>query len=328
MGVQALAVATTGTTPAAAVPTMNQLRCVLAVAETGSFTAGASRVHLSQPALSRSVREVERMLGVRLFERSTREVALTPDGVEFTAVASEIVENFDSGLARFRSYRAGMLGSLVVTALPSMTASVMPEVVARFGNEHPGVRVQILEAHASQGLTHLREGRAEVAVTERPERDGALARRDLCIVDVGDDEVVLAVRDDHRLVGRDSVHWSELAEESFIRFPPGTSLRTLSDRAFIEARVLPRHMSDAPSVSAAAGMLRVGLGVTAVTRSVLPLLELAHPVAIALTGPAVARPLAIVYRREPALSPAASALVEDLVSLLTEANGKRPLGQR
>jgi DNA-binding transcriptional LysR family regulator len=321
MGVNALPVAPTGTATAAAVPTMNQLRCVLAVAETGSFTTGASRVHLSQPALSRSVREVERMLGVRLFERTTREVALTLDGVEFAAVASEIIESFDSGLARFQSYRSGMLGSLVVTALPSMTTSVMPEVVARFKNEHPGVRIQILEAHASEALTHLREGRAEVAVTERPERDGALARRDLRIVDVGDDEVVLAVSDDHRLAGRDSVRWSELAAESFILFPAGTSLRALSDRAFAQARVQPDHTTDAPSVNAAAGMLRVGLGVAAVTRSVLPLLEFAHPVVIPLTGPAIARPLAIVYRREPALSPAASALVEDLVSMLTKADG-------
>src|SRR3990170_722988 len=217
------------------------------------------------------------MLGVRLFERSTREVALTPDGVEFAAVAREIVGHFDGALARFRSYRSGMLGSLVVTALPSMATAVMPEVVARFRIEHPGVRVQILEANATEVLTQLREGRAEVALTERPERGVGASPRDLRILDLGDDEVVLAVLQDHPLAGRASVRWSELAGESFILFPPGTSLHALSDRAFAEARVQPHHTTDAPSVTTAAGMLRAGLGVAAVTRSGLPLLELAHP---------------------------------------------------
>lgn len=310
----------------AAMPTINQLRCMLAVAETGSFTAGAARVSLSQPALSRSVREVERMLGVRLFERSTRAVALTPDGTEFAAVAREIVAHFDGGIARFRSYRSGMLGSLVVTTLPSMAAAVMPEIVARFGDEHPGVRVQLLEADASETLAQIREGRAEVALTERPDRVAAESLRDLRIMDVGEDAAVLVVREDHALAGRASVRWAELAGESLLLFPTGTSLRALSDEAFSEARVQTQHRIETPSVNAAAGMLRAGLGIAAMTRSVVPLLELAHPIAIPLTAPAIARPLAVVSRRRPALSPAASAFVTALQTFVargTDRSGPR-----
>src|ERR1700748_3470722 len=121
-------------------PTIGQLRMVVSVADTGSFRASARLAMLSHPSLSRAVREVERGLGMRLFDRTTRSVTTTAEGAEFVRVAREIVRHYDEELGRFSAYRAGEFGALTVTALPSLAAGVLPGIAARFVRSRPGAQ--------------------------------------------------------------------------------------------------------------------------------------------------------------------------------------------
>jgi LysR family transcriptional regulator, carnitine catabolism transcriptional activator len=289
--------------------TVGQLRLVIAVAGTGSFTAAAEHAGLTQPALSRAVRDVERIAGVQLFERTTRSVTMTPDGREFVRVATEIVRAFDDGLGRFAAYRHGRSGAVTITALPSLAASVLPVVAARFASNQPDVTVRILDGNAAEVLDQIRTGAADVALTEAP-----ASAPDLRLRVIGDDELLAVVPPDHALARRRELGWDDLAAEQFIVLEPGTSLRALTDQAFARARVTPLRSIEASTIAAAGGLVAVGFGVTAMTRAMLPLMAFARTAVVPLQGPPVARSLAVVTRRSPALSPAAARFARALAT--------------
>jgi LysR family transcriptional regulator, carnitine catabolism transcriptional activator len=129
--------------------TLHQLAVFVRVARSGSFTQAARDMLLSQPVLSRTVRDVERAAGTRLLERTTRSVTLTPDGREFLATATDILASYDAGMSRFAAYRAGDRGTITVSALPSIAASLLPAVISGFLTGHPDVRFTGVHASAT-----------------------------------------------------------------------------------------------------------------------------------------------------------------------------------
>lgn len=289
-------------------PTIEQLRRVIALVEAGSFTEAAERTRVSQPGLSRTIRDVERMLGLRLFDRTTRTLALTPDGAEFLGTAREIVAAYDGGVARFASYRQGLRGAVTIAALPSLAAAMVPQAVAEFRSARPSVQVTVVDGDARHVLRLVRTGEADLGLSESPDSAG-----DLQATSLGPDPMVAVVPRAHPLASAESVTWAQLASERFVLLGAGSSLRRLTDDAFAVVGVSPIDTVEVRSPGAAAGMVGAGLGVTAVTRSVLPLMAFAECATVPFAGPAVERSLAIITRRHPSLPPAADAFARLIV---------------
>ena len=282
--------------------TLAQLRLVLAVARTGSFTVAAEQSLISQPALSRAVQDVERLAGARLFDRTTRSVALTADGEEFVRVAEEIVRASDDGLGRYRAYREGRHGTVTVAALPALAACVMPFTCRQFADRRPEVRVRVLEGDAAEVLAHVREGRADIAVTTTPPTADGLQ-----IQPIGEDEMVAVSPVGHVVAARPEVTWREWAAHPVVAF--GDSAR--ADEACRRSGVEPHHAYVADSAATVVGMVAAGLGVAAMPLSALPLG--AHSVAVTpLVEPRLVQSLAVVSRTVPALAPPSRAFLDVL----------------
>ena len=126
-------------------PTPQQLLCFLRVAETGSFSAAARLLAMSQPALSRTIRLLEEQIGVRLFDRDTRNVALTAVGRELRPVAERLTGDHAHAFGAFAQLVAGQRGRITVAALPSLAASVLAPAIATLRAERPDVDVLILD---------------------------------------------------------------------------------------------------------------------------------------------------------------------------------------
>lgn len=125
--------------------TLKQIEAFLAVAEGGSFSAAADRVHLSQPALSAAIQRLEAEVGARLFDRDTRTVALSSVGRQFLTVATTIADSVTAGMARMQDFLDGRRGSLGIAVAPAVAAGVLPRVLARFTAAHPDVRLRIVD---------------------------------------------------------------------------------------------------------------------------------------------------------------------------------------
>ncbi|MBQ6639945.1 MAG: LysR family transcriptional regulator [Saccharopolyspora sp.] len=286
--------------------TLQQLRLVVAVHDAGGFTLAAQRLHLAQSSLSRTVREVERKLGVELFRRTTRELASTPEGAEFCAVARRIVGSFDAGMNHFDGFLAGARGQVRIATLPSPAAMLLPPVISAYRAAHPHVDVAIEDALSGEVLRRVRSGAVDLAVTVR--LDGS--EDDLEVYPLAVDRFCCVFPAGHRFADRTRLEWADLADEPCIAFDTSSSIRWHTDRAVPNAR----PALEARNIAAVAGLVAAGLGVSAVPGLVLPLMEFAGLGHLPLSGPEVHRRVVVI--RDPArpLAPAADAFLRTLRS--------------
>ena len=117
----------------------------LVLCETLSFRRTAERVHLSQPAVTGVIARLEEALGVRLFDRSTRQVQLTGPGQVFLAQAQRLRHMTEEAVRAVREVAALQVGQVAMAAMPSLVATVVPQAFARFRASHPGIGLQIMD---------------------------------------------------------------------------------------------------------------------------------------------------------------------------------------
>ncbi|MEJ8280742.1 LysR family transcriptional regulator [Pseudonocardia spirodelae] len=295
--------------------TLPQLRAVVAVHDAGGFTAAAAVLRTAQPSLSRTVADVERLLGARLFERTTRRLEPTPVGEAVVAAARRALDGVAAELRHVERVLDGRAGTVRIATLPSLAAILLPGVVSAFRRERSAVRPEISDALADEVTDRVRSGRADLAVTVVHGR----APDDLAVTPVATDRFCALLPAGHPLAGRASLRWADLDGADFVDFDPTTSIRQHVDRALAEAGSRPGRGVAARNIAAVAGLVAAGLGVTAVPGLVVPLTAFAGPVAVPLTDPVVRRRIALVVPRGRRPVPAAAAFA----ALLT-GSGPRP----
>jgi LysR family carnitine catabolism transcriptional activator len=298
--------------------TLQQLRVVAEVHEAGSFTAAAQRLLVAQSSLSRTVAEVERRLGVLLFERTTRRLEPTPAGREVVAAARRAVDAVEAEMRHVEGYLAGRRGRVRIATLPSLAAILLPGVVSVFRAEHPQVELSIEDALSDEVLERVRGGVVDLAVTVVSATPDPLT--DLAVTPVATDRFCCVVPPTHRFAGRVVLSWDELAGEAFIAFDRTTSIRQHVDASLAAAGVTPRQVVAARNIAAVAGLVAADLGVTVVPGLVLPLMGFAGVRHVVLDEPAAHRTMAVVRAAARPVSPIAEAFVE----ALTDPSRARP----
>ena len=285
--------------------TVQQLRVVLAVHDAGSFTAAAEVLLQAQSSLSRTVLEVERRLGVAIFERTTRRLEPTAEGREFVAIARMTVASFEANLRHFAGFLDGQRGRVRVATLPSLAAILLPSIVSAYQRDHPDVELSIEDALAAEVLDRVRAGEVDLAVTVVSSTTDPTD--DLAVTPVAEDRFCCVFPPGHPFTGVAEVTWTDLAAEAFIAFDRTTSIRQHLDRAFTEAGTRPRNAVEARNISAVAGLVAAGLGVSAVPGLVLPLMSFATLEHRPLGAPRTVRRIAVVHVPHRPLAPAALA---------------------
>ena len=290
--------------------TLHQFEVFQRVALTESFTRAAEELRLSQPVVSRTIGDIERTLGARLLERTTRSVRLTAAGQEFLTVAQSVLGTYQCGLRRFSAYREGEYGHVTIAALPSVAAVLLPKIAAGFLADHPGITLHLLDGTTREVLEHLRSGAADFAVT-----DQSPASIGLTVHPLVEDRVLAVLPKGHRHSTRAKLTWSDLAADRFIAFSKDSSVRRLTDLGFAQAGVEPETLVETRAVATAGGMIATGLGISAMPELVLPLLSFTHLDTCPLESPIITRTLALHLRPNDPLPPAAKQLADHLVEV-------------
>ncbi len=202
---------------------LRQLRSVVAVARHTSFTKGAAALDVAQPALSQQIASLERELGVRLFDRSSRRVALTDAGRALAARAERILADVAAAVEEMTAHAGGLRGRVVLGTYQSFAEYTLPKLLGRFHAAHPGIEVALREGMADELLVRLREGEIDVFVGQLDEARGAQTS-DFHDEPLYDDELVLAVGGSHALASQSSVRIEDLRDEAFVIFRPGSSI--------------------------------------------------------------------------------------------------------
>ncbi len=269
-----------------------QLECFVAVAEELSFTRAARRLYAVQSTVSATIQALESELGVKLFDRSTRRVALSPAGKVFLPEAKAALEAVERAREVVADASAGLRGSLRIGTLTSVGDLDLPDLLGAFHRRYPLVDLHVsVSITGSTGLAEdLRHGRLDIALLGLPESD--LAGLDTKLL--GSAPFVVVLPDGHRLGDRRSLTLADLADESFVDNPRGFGNRVALDRAF-EALGTPRRVIvEVADLRAVPAYVAAGLGV-----AVVPDLRLLAGVrTIPLDAPGLAWPLTLATRGE------------------------------
>jgi DNA-binding transcriptional LysR family regulator len=132
-----------------------QLRIFLSLAQSLNFSRTAEQFHMTQPSLSKIVKELEETLGLALFERSTRSVLLTPEGTALVPLARRVVDDYDSGLAAMQRLLASEARKVDIAALPSLATVLLPEAVQALEQDWPGVAVTVFDGSSEATLKRV-----------------------------------------------------------------------------------------------------------------------------------------------------------------------------
>ncbi len=282
---------------------LHHLRVFAGVAQAGSFSRAAVALRLSQPAVSKTVQELERQTGIALFDRSGRTPKLTDAGAVLFARARELfgVERLaEEELASLRGLERGVLR---VGASTTVATYFLPPLLARFHREHPGVTLRIWSANTRAVARRLLEGRLDVALVEGP-----VSHERISVISWREDELVVIAPAAHRLARRRRVSAADLIDEPFILREPGSGTRAVAESALAEHGVHPGTTVQLGSTEAIKQAVAAGLGLAVVSRaSAADQLALGHIAVIPLKSAAFRRSLTELQLK--GRSPSASANV-------------------
>jgi DNA-binding transcriptional LysR family regulator len=211
---------------------LQQMRYVVAVAETRNFTRAAERCSVVQSSLSHRIAGLERELGVKLFARSSRRVELTSAGAAFVAGARECLAATDRAVADAAAATGVVRGRLAVGVIVTTAAVDVPEVLQRYRAQHPDVHVILRSGRSDELAAAIRHGDLDIAFLGLPEGERPSGVETIVL---DHDEHVLVVPAGHRLAGASRVALREIADETFVDFVAGTPARAQSDQAFAAA---------------------------------------------------------------------------------------------
>ncbi len=278
-----------------------QLRAVLAVAEYRSFIAAAAFLKISQPALTRTIKQIERMLGIELFSRTTRQVTTTPAGREFAALAERMLNDLRIGVSNLRQHAAPQSGQIIVASVLSLAGAILPELLATFGRRYPGIQVHLREGIQADIVDDVRSGVADFAI-------GYLeALPDDLIVDaLGTERFHVVMPASHPLAARKRIEIRDLVAETFVSFPRESRSRQVADAAAAAVRCSLRYAMTVNRLASLLALVRNGIGLAILTSSECPEAADRQLVARPLAGARFACRLGILRSRERDLTPAAA----------------------
>lgn len=280
----------------------------LKVAETLSFRRAAEQVHLSQPAVSGLIMRLEESLGVRLFDRNTRNVQLTAAGGVLMQQVLLLRSQSDEAVRAVRNVAELRTGSVVLAALPSLAATVVARAFARFADQYPDVRLQVMDTLSGPAFDMVRSGHVEFALTAANP-----AYADLDYTPIASDGFVLLIPLGHALArNKGPLAWADIASQTHISMPLPSSVRQYADAALLQHRVRFAPRYEVEHLATINAMVAEGLGVAALPELAAVVARRAGLVQRPLVDPDLRRPIGLITRRGRSLSPASAVMVEYL----------------
>ncbi len=291
---------------------VQQIRAFLAVAEELHFGRAAERLHVAQPPLSRTIKQLERELGIQLFDRNTRSVSLTAGGQALVVPAQEVLAALRRAEAAVRSAGAGEIGLVRIAFAGVSTHNLVARLARSVRSRRPGIQLELSSQNFAQpAMKKLVQGDTDIA----------LGRWDVIPAEIAEqvvmpDALALAVPDTHPLAGVDQVHIGQLAGDSFVSLPPHEGavlpdrLRRLAHAAGFVANVV----QIAPDTQTALALVSAEVGCHLTLASVAGNVTDPRIVFLPLDAAPHDVDLLVAWRRDDR-SPALRAVLDELVTL-------------
>ena len=236
---------------------LRQFQAFVTVARVGSFTRGAKHLHLSQPALTVQIQQLEEAMGVRLFDRSTRVVLLTPIGRELAPTLERVLHEIDAVMVNTKELASHVKGTVTIGALPSISSKLIPSTIAEFQKQYPGIVVRLRDVLAYRIVGLVKEEEVDFGI-------GTLRMPvpDIQFTPLFTDSLGVIFPAGHTVERRRTITLKYLTAFPLILMDPETSVRDLVDHAFESIGEVAVPAFEAVYPSTALALVKAGLGLT------------------------------------------------------------------
>lgn len=289
-----------------------QIRAFLAVAEELHFGRAAERLHMAQPPLSRTIKQLERELGAQLFDRNTRSVRLTATGGSLVTPAREVLESVERAEGIVRLAEHGEIGRVRISFAGISTHRLVAKLARVMRQQRPGIQLELRSQNFAQPLMKR---------LVDSETDVALGRWDVLPSEVNStvvmrDSLVVAMADTHRLAGAETLTGAELAGEVFVSLPPdeGSVLPDRLRRLASANGFVPVLAQVAPDTQTSLALVSAEVGCHLTLASVAANSNDPHLAFVPLREPLPGVDLQVAWRRDDR-GPALLAVVDELLRL-------------
>lgn len=278
---------------------LRQLRVFLAVARERNFSRAGDAVGLTQPAVSRSVLELESELGLKLLDRTTREVMLTEPGLSLAARLERVLDELDETLLDAKGMADARRGRVRVASSPTLSAYLMPACIAACQVREPDIQLVLLDRIQQDVLDSVREGAVDFGIVTEPS-----STEDLHAEPILDDPFVLVLPRGHELARSRSVQWSALDGQTLVLLDHASGSRRLIDRMLRQHRAQAEVVQELGHPTTVFRMVEARIGISVMPALAVPPQGLAGLVVRPLL-PRIERRVMLVHRRNRSPSPVA-----------------------
>lgn len=289
--------------------TVKQLRAFLAVAQSLSFAQACERLHLSQPALSLAIKNLEESLGGQLLTRTTRSVRLTPEGETLLPIARRLLVDWDNTEEFLRQHFTLQMGKVAVAAMPSFAGNRLPAALKAFRDAYPRVNVAVHDVINERVMEMVRERRVELGVAFEP-----AALDGLQFTPLYNDRFVAVVPASSELARRDALSWADLLGQPFIALQRPSAVRLLLEDSIAALHGKLPVAFESHQLATVGRMVAEGLGVSAVPSLCRGQMEELGARCLALNEPQVERRVGLLHLAGHQLSSAAQAMADVLMA--------------
>ena len=282
--------------------TLRQLRVFIEVSRLRSFSRAGDEIGLTQSAVSRCVRELEGEIGLKLIDRTTREVQLTDVGVDLVGTVSRLLADLDEALREVRDLGQQRRGRVIVAASPTVACRLMPRVIASCLRQHPLITLSLRDDVQSDVVRKVKSGEVDFGVVIGP-----FTADELECQPVMTDSFCLVARRDHPLAQERAAPWAALAGQRLVMLDYASGSRPIIDAVMQEHGVDAHVVQELGHSATVFGLVEAGVGVSVLPWLALPLPADSSLVALPLE-PRAERTVELVRRRDRSLSPAAESV--------------------
>lgn len=297
---------------------LKNLEAFVAAARYGSFTRAASALRISQPTFTVHIRQLEDALGVRLLDRNTRPMELTPLGRALVGPLERALRDIDSTFLNIEELTNKTHGLVAVAAIPSLAVSMLAGVIAGFKITHPGISVQPKDVVGRRFAFMVKSGEVDFGFGSIP-----ASEPDLDFMPLFTDRIGAIFVRGGPLERKKSVTLAELASYPLILMDREFSVREVIEDALSRIETFSGPEYETTYISTTLAMVRVGLGVAIVPETVFQMEDRRKLNWIPIEKPSTDRSIGIVRKRGRTLSPAAEALVEAIRAACGKASKRK-----
>jgi DNA-binding transcriptional LysR family regulator len=301
--------------------TLRQLRVFVAVAQQGSFSQAGQQIGLSQSAVSHSIKELEGEMGIRLLDRTTREVLLTEAGVQLSSRLERLLEELNTTLLDVRTYGQQRSGTVRVAASQTIAAHLMPQCLAASTEHFPDIKVMLRDRPQQWVLQSIRNAEVDFGIVVGP-----LPEEDFETEAILDEPFLLLCRKDDPLAAQQTIHWQMLNQRQLVLQDYASGSRVLIDEALRVQQVQAEIVQEIGHPATLYPMVEAGIGISILPALALPLPE-GRPLLVRRMVPEINRTIVLVRRKNRSLTPAAEAIWQEVrqqALLLTQQREKTP----